>query len=229
MRSRKPAAPLRRLFLLSPARVDGARAGYLLNPAATFTAAERLRSGELTLAAAFAFTSGLYFRGKIVYAERFARRAEGEMVRVITSDGGLLDPDLRITPDRLRAFGEVPIDPSEPRYREPLERSARALAGRLADDGTAILLGSIATPKYRDVLLACFGPRLVFPREFVGRGDMSRGGLLLRAARGGVELEYAAVDGAVYRGKRSPRLAPLPRAEPPPAPARVARRRSRGE
>jgi hypothetical protein len=195
------------LFVLSPARVDGARAGYLLNPTATFEAAERLRSGALTLAEAFAFTSGLYFRGKIAYAERFARRDEGDMVRVITSDGGLLDPDLRITPERLRAFGEVPIDPSEPRYRAPLERSARALAARLADDGTAILLGSIATPKYRDVLLGCFGTRLVFPREFVGRGDMSRGGLLLRAARGGAELEYVAVAGAVYRGKRSPRLA----------------------
>jgi hypothetical protein len=47
------------LFVLSPALVDGARAGYLLNPDATFAAAVRLRSGDLTLGEAFAFTSGL--------------------------------------------------------------------------------------------------------------------------------------------------------------------------
>lgn len=47
----------------------------------------------------------------------------------------------------------------------------------------AVLLGSIATGKYVDTLLAVFGERLVFPATFVGRGDMSRGGLLLRAAR----------------------------------------------
>jgi hypothetical protein len=200
--------PLRRIFLLSPARVDGVRAGYLLATDASFALARRFQREGLPLAEAFAFTSGLYFRGKITYAQRFARPAGAELVRVITSNAGLLDPAARLMPEGLRAFAEVAIDPVEPRYHEPLRRDAAALAARLADDGVAILLGSIATGKYRDVLLDCFGSRLVFPSDFIGRGDMSRGGLLLRAAADGVELGYAAVAGAVLRGRRPPRLAP---------------------
>jgi len=210
----RTAAPLRRVFLLSPARVDGVRAGYLLNPAADFALARRFRDEGLPLADVFAFTSGLYFRGKITYAQRFARPDGGELVRVITSNAGLLDPAVRLTPAGLRAFAGVAIDPAEPRYHAPLQRDAAALAARLAADGEAILLGSIATAKYRDVLLACFGSRLVFPSDFVGRGDMSRGGLLLRAAGDGVELAYAAVAGAVYHGQRPPRLAPRPPRRP---------------
>jgi hypothetical protein len=38
---------------------------------------------------------------------------------------------------------------------------------------------------------------------------MSRGGLLLRHAREGVELEYAPVAGAVLHGARPPKLPPL--------------------
>jgi hypothetical protein len=203
--------PLRRVFLLSPARVDGVRAGYLLRDGAVFPLALRFRSEGLPLADVFSFSSGLYFRGKITYARRFASVAGGELVRVITSNAGLVDPALHLTPDALRAFGEVPIDPADARYHEPLRRDACALAARLAEEGDAILLGSIASPKYRDVLLDCFGERLVFPRDFIGRGDMSRGGLLLRAAEAGVELEYAAVDGAVLRGARPPRLGAKPR------------------
>lgn len=206
MRSR--ATAVRRVFLLSPARVDGVRAGYMLNPEARFPLAQRFHAEGLPLADVFAFTSGLYFRGKITYARAFARPDAGDVVRVITSNAGLADPASRLVPEDLRKFGEVPIDPAEPRYHEPLRRDARALARRLADDGVAILLGSIATAKYRDVLLECFGDRLVFPGAFVGRGDMSRGGLLLRAARDGVELDYAIVAGAVVRGPRPPRLAP---------------------
>lgn len=73
-----------------------------------------------------------------------------------------------------------------------------------------VLLGSIATGKYADTLLAVLGERLVFPALFVGRGDMSRGGLLLRAVRDGRELDYVPVAGTVRRGRRPPRLAPLP-------------------
>lgn len=225
---------LERVFLLSPAKVGGVRAGYLLNPDATFALARRFHRGGLSLAEVFAFTSGLYFRGKITYAQRFAR-PDADVVRVITSNAGLVDPALELAPDGLRAFGGVDIDPADARYHAPLRRDACALAERLADDGVAILLGSIATAKYRDVLLDCFGARLVFPPDFVGRGDMSRGGLLLRAARDGVELTYAAVAGAAYRGKRPPRLTPLRPAAPAspggelaataaPAPVRARRR-----
>jgi hypothetical protein len=50
---------------------------------------------------------------------------------------------------------------------------------------------------------------LTFPTEFVGRGDMSRGGLLLRCVRDAHELRYVPVAGAIRRGKRPPKLEPL--------------------
>ena len=61
------------------------------------------------------------------------------------------------------------------------------------------------------MLTAIFGERLRFPIDFVGRGDMSRGGLLLRKASEGVELPYEAVLGAVLHGARPPKLPPLAR------------------
>jgi hypothetical protein len=47
---------------------------------------------------------------------------------------------------------------------------------------------------------------LLFPSEFVGRGDMSRGGLMLRSAREGIELDYVPASGAILRGRRPPKL-----------------------
>lgn len=197
---------LPRVFLLSPARVSGVRARLLLNPLAPFALARQFQREGLPLADVFAFASALYFRGKITYARRFAREAEGELIRVITTNAGLVDPLTPVTPASLAAFGAVDIHEDDPRYRGPLQRDAQALADRLDRNGTAILLGSIATAKYRDVLLECFGTRLMFPPDFVGRGDMSRGGLMLRHARAGTELPYAPVHGAITRGKRAPRL-----------------------
>jgi hypothetical protein len=69
-------------------------------------------------------------------------------------------------------------------------------------------LGSIATGKYVDLLLEVFDGRLLFPLEFVGRGDMSRGGLMLRCAADNIELEYAPVRGAIRHGSRPPKLTP---------------------
>lgn len=197
---------MRKVFLLSPARVGGARANLLLNPEATFPLALRFRREGLSLADVFAFTSGLYFRGKILYARRFTESdAPRSAIRVITANAGLLDPEQVVTPEQLRAFGTVDITADDPRYYEPLRRDADALAAMLEPDGLAVLLGSIATAKYRDVLLASFTQRLVFPADFVGRGDLSRGGLMLRAARIGVELRYVSALGAVFRGRRPPR------------------------
>ncbi|MEO5961065.1 MAG: hypothetical protein ABIR80_18310 [Opitutaceae bacterium] len=200
---------MQRLFLLSPAKVSGARAKLLLNPNAPFALAREFHRAGLPLADVFTFASGLYFRGKIAYARHFARASTGEIIRVITTNAGLLDPSTHVTPAALRRFGEVDIHADDPRYRRPLARDAKALALKLAKDGQAILLGSIATAKYRDLLLESFGARLVFPRDFVGRGDMSRGGLLLRAVRSGVELPYLPVQGAVFKGTRAPRIAEM--------------------
>lgn len=204
-------AKVRRVYLISPANVAGLRAAQLLNPEASFPLARKFRADGVSIGEVFTFLSALYFRGKIGYALRFARVEDGDVVRIITTNRGLLDPATVITPKELRAFGKVDIDEDNPNYRKPLTRDAKALAKRLDNDGEVVLLGSIATGKYREILSECFGDRLVFPKEFVGRGDMSRGGMLLRAVRDGEELGYQRVEGATLRGKRAVKLEKLPR------------------
>ena len=192
-----------RVFLLSPANCGGERAQLLFNPRAKFELAQRLRTEDASLGEVFSFLSGLYFRGKLAYAERFG------LPLVITTNAGLVPADTRITLETLRAAARVNIKAANPRYRRPLLASARTVAEHLGPDGAVTLLGSIASDKYVDALLSVFGERLTFPLEFVGRGDMSRGGLLLRCVRAGQELTYMPVAGAVRHGPRPPRLTPM--------------------
>jgi hypothetical protein len=199
-----------RIFLLSPAYAGGRRAQMLLNERASFELARRLRAQSgATIAEVFTFLSGLYFRGKIAYATTFARTPNGSCgVFVITPTRGLVDARSTITLADLREFAAVAIDEADPRYRKPLERSVRRLAKTLGNSGEVVLLGSIATRKYVDVFLKYFEERLRFPAHFVGRGDMSRGGLMLRCAADREELSYISVKGAVLHGARPPKLAP---------------------
>jgi hypothetical protein len=199
-----------RIFLLSPAYAGGERARMILRDQAQFSLARQLRGRHgAPIADVFTFLSGLYFRGKIAYAKTFARAAGGiSGVLVITPTRGLIDARTRIRLDDLREFAEVDIHEDDPRYRLPIERDARHLATKLSAQSEVILLGSIATGKYVEVLLASFGQRLRFPAEFVGRGDMSRGGLMLRCAADRQELSYIPVAGAILNGKRPPKLAP---------------------
>jgi hypothetical protein len=202
---------VQRLFLLSPAHCGGERARLVFRKEADFDLARRLRSEEgAQLGEVFSFLSGLYFRGKLTYARAYARPPEGVPgVLVITPNRGLLPADVPVDLAGLRAFARVDIQEDDARYARPLRRDARLLAARLDRDAEVVLLGSIATGKYRSVLSEVFGERLLFPSSFVGRGDMSRGGLMLRAAREGRELEYAPVLGAVLHGARPPRLAAM--------------------
>lgn len=85
-------------------------------------------------------------------------------------------------------------------------RDAKRIRAEIDDGAEVVLLGSIATGKYVDPLLTVFGARLVFPETFVGRGDMSRGGILLRSTRAERELTYVPVAGAVRHGRRPPKL-----------------------
>jgi hypothetical protein len=204
------------VFLLSPAHAGGPRGKMVLSDRAKFDLAVRLRSGEgVAIGEVFAFISGLYFKGKLAYALEFARPPEpgapltGSGALVITPSAGLRPVETAITMDALRAFGQVDIAANDPRYRDPLLRSARALNEEIGPDCEVVLLGSIASAKYVDVLLDVFADRLLFPIEFVGRGDMSRGGLLLRSVRAGEELTYVPVKGAVRHGPRPPKLAPI--------------------
>jgi hypothetical protein len=166
----------------------------------------RLSDGGAPLGEVFTWMSSLYFRGKLAYANRFGRAL------VIAPGRGLVPADMPIRITDLEEMAAVPVDEDEPRFREPLVRDANALERALGAGGHAVLLGSVASQKYVTPLLEVFGDRLLFPSTFVGRGDMSRGGLLLRCAKSGTPLECVPVRGAVRHGPRPPRLGPLPRA-----------------
>lgn len=181
----------------------------LVNPEATFDLAQRIRNGGAPLGEIFSFLSGLYFRGKLTYANHFARPHGGvPAVWIITSSDGLVPATRVVNAAELKSYGKVDIDPSEARYLRSLQASAGALAQKLSLDGELVLLGSVGTSKYVEPLIEIFSERLKFPVEFVGRGDMSRGGLLLRCAEADAELEYACLLGAVRHGKRPPKLEP---------------------
>ena len=183
-----------RVFLLSPAHLGGERARILLREEASFDLANRVREVGAPVGEIFAFLSGLYFRGKLHYATAFAAppRSDVAPAYVITSNRGLCTVDARFTKRELEDFGTVDIDARNEAYRKPLERDARKLAKKIGD-AEVVLLGSVASTKYIEVLEEIFAERLVFPIDFVGRGDMSRGSLMLRAARSGVELPYVSV------------------------------------
>jgi hypothetical protein len=202
-----------KVFVLSPARCDGRRAQALLNPAAEFPLAVELRQPEgAKLGDAFSFLSGLYFRGKLTYARAFAAVAGiAAPIRIITTDRGLVIPEYRVRPEDLDDFARVDLGAAGEEFERPLVRDADRLAADLPHDTLVVLLGSIATNKYCGPLLRIFGDRLVFPGEFVGRGDMSRGGLMLRCARDGREMEYIPVSTAVRHGKRPPKLPKIPK------------------
>jgi hypothetical protein len=121
--------------------------------------------------------SGLYFRGKLAYASAFARPPAGSTgVLVITSNRGLVAPDALVTAEDLVAFSRIPIDAQDERYSQPLVQDALKLAAVSSNGCSIVLLGSIASGKYIDHLLPIFAGDLEFPLEFVGRGDLSRGG-----------------------------------------------------
>ncbi|HEX5658634.1 MAG TPA: hypothetical protein VFX59_15630 [Polyangiales bacterium] len=197
-----------RVFLLSPARSAGTRASLLMHAAFEPGASLQSESGA-ALGDVFAWLSSLYFRGKLTYATKFAL-AVGKVpgALIITPGQGLCRPATRIRAHELAAIGQVEVGDNDS-FRGPLVRDAERLSREHA--GEVVLLGSIATPKYVDPLLGVFGERLLFPREFVGRGDMSRGGMLLRAAREGRELDYVPVHDAPRTGRRATRLSLLPR------------------
>src|SRR3954468_20699042 len=159
-----PGEPHPRVFLLSPARAGGERMGLLLSPRAGFALAWEFQRNGAPLGELFQFASGLYFRGKLALARAFARppRGGGGALAIVPGRG-LMDVDERITAEELRAMAEVPVDLRDARYRAPLERDVQELARRLGERGEAVLLGSIATAKYADVLLDALGDRLLFP------------------------------------------------------------------
>lgn len=219
---------MNRIFLLSPAHSGGQRAGWLTRPGASFELARRLQIHDATLGEVFAFCSGLYFRGKLAYAQHFCQPPPGvKGVYIITSSRGLVPEHQEIGLKEMEEFSRVAVDVTVPAFQEPLRRSVRELVSAVA--GTKgkkkgpkalppcefVLLGSIATGKYVDALLPLLGDTLKFPEEFVGRGDLSRGGLMLKCVRENAELQYALLREAKRQGHRAKRIGDMPQSSTP--------------
>ena len=202
----------RRIFLLSPANIGGIRGQFVMREGADFEMAQRLRQSGVPLGELFSFISGLYFRGKLAYARAFCDVPPNIVgAFVITSRGGLISPDAIITLVRLQEISSGSLDPTDCHYRSLLEGDAQILAETCGKACQIVLLGSIATGKYIDPLLAVFGAQLMFPAEFAGRGEMSRGGLMLRCVQAGQPLTYLPVLGATRHGPKPPKVAALRR------------------
>ncbi|MGN6734449.1 MAG: hypothetical protein ACTHMB_21165 [Candidatus Binatia bacterium] len=187
-----------RVFILSPANCNGLRARWVLKKSSRSDLAMRLRSAGVSLGEVFTYLSALYFRGTLAYARNFAEPPSScPGILIITPTAGLLAHDTLIRLSRLRGFGRVPIHVKNQTYRAALRRSAKDLVNQLGTECQIVLLGSVATGKYLDILGPIFGTRLRVPAEFVGLGDMARGGLLLRCVRENRQLNYVEVASVV--------------------------------
>jgi len=195
---------MKRIFFLSPAHSGGKRAAMLVSSMGAFELARQVQIGAASIGDVFAFCSGLYFRGKLAYARHFAKPPEGVPgVQIITPSRGVVAADTLIGASDLCEFAKVPVDTKEPRFTGPLKNSVCSITG--IDSSEVVLLGSIATGKYADTLLPILGERLLFPTEFAGRGDMSRGALLLRRLAENKELAYMPLARASAAFKGLPR------------------------
>jgi hypothetical protein len=181
----------------------------ILAPEAVLPLARAVRSREgAPLGEVFSFVSSLYFRGKVAYAAAFGRPPDDLTGALVISPGeGLRAVNEPVTAGRLRAWRDVEIDDRNQTFTRPLVEDAAALERAYGATTRFVLLGSVASNKYVSPLTEVFGDHLLFPPDFVGRGDMSRGALMLRAAREGRELAYRVVEGAIRRGARAASIA----------------------
>jgi len=195
--------PRPRIFLLSPANASGIRGQRLLGSEAKSQLAQRLRQSGAPIGEVYQFISSLYFRGKLAYAEKFKNPPPGVTGVHIITGAGLMLPETVVTLDELRRISATPIDAENSQYRLPLDRHLFQLRSLAGCETEVILLGSLATSKYLTPLLAVFGERLLFPEVFLGRGDMSRGSLLLRCCFAASPLTYLPAARLATGRKRS--------------------------
>jgi hypothetical protein len=183
-----------RIFLLSPANASGIKGQRLLNGTAPSEFAKRLTHSGVPLGEVYRFISSLYFRGKLDYAERFQNPPQGVPGVHIITGSGLILPETLVTLEKLRRISATPIDAKNSQYRRLLDCDLLRLRELAGADTDVILLGSVATSKYTTPLQEVFGNRLLFPRDFLGLGDMSRGSVLLRCCAQASELAYIPVE-----------------------------------
>lgn len=193
-----------KIFLLSPANTSGIRAKQFMSSRSNSDVVRMYRSPEgVPIALAYTYMSSLYFRGKIGYALHFAdppAGVDGTGIYVIAPGFGLVPPEWRVTQERMETLRKTPVDMKNRTYVRTLRNTAEELAAKLGRGTPVVLLGSVASGKYVDVLLPIFREQLRFPKLFAGLGDMSRGGLMLRAVRADKELEYTTLDAPRHRG-----------------------------
>jgi hypothetical protein len=183
-----------RIFLLSPANASGIKGQRLLSGTAQSEFAQRFASSGIPLGEVYRFISSLYFRGKLDYAERFQNPPQGVGGVQIITGAGLMLPQTPVTLDELRRISATPIDAKNPQYRLHLDFDLLRLRELMSCETDVILLGSVATTKYITPLREVFGERVLFPGDFLGCGDMSRGSMLLRCCAQGSELAYMPVE-----------------------------------
>jgi hypothetical protein len=203
-----------KVFLISPATAHGPRALSLRRPGSSSALARRLRAEGVPLGDVFSVLSGLYFRGKLEYARAFAHVPGEETggVHIITMTDGLVSPTARITSQDLERYALCSEGAAA--AMSTLEETAVALSQRIGSDADVVLLGSVSTGKYTDLLAPIFGARLLFPRDVLHLGQLARGALFLRRARERHELEYMPVAEIVRAGRR---VSIRPEPAPPPA------------
>jgi hypothetical protein len=187
-----------RIFLLSPANAAGVRGQRLFSQEAEFDLARRLRELGAPLGEVYRFISSLYFRGKLDYAERFQSPPHGVAGVQIITGAGLMLPGTLVTLNDLRRISSIPIDAGNSHYRLSLDSDLLRLREMVGTETDIILLGSVASSKYIAPLREVFGPRLLFPKDFLGLGDMSRGSMLLRCCAQAAELVYLPVEHIAY-------------------------------
>jgi hypothetical protein len=183
-----------RIFLLSPANAAGIRGQRLFSRDAEFDLARKLRDFGAPLGEVYRFISSLYFRGKMDYAEKFQSPPQGVAGVQIITGAGLMLPETLVTLNDLRRISSIPIDATNSSYRLPLDSDLLRLREAAGDETDIILLGSVASSKYVAPLREVFGKRLLFPKDFLGLGDMSRGSMLLRCCEQAAELVYLPVE-----------------------------------
>lgn len=183
-----------RIFLLSPANASGVNGQRLLGASGESDLALRLRGSGAPLGEVYRFISRLYFRGKLDYAEKFQNPPRGIAGVQIITGAGLMLPETVIALSDLRRISSTAIDIKNSHYRRPLDSDLLRLREVVGNETDVILLGSVATSKYITPITEVFRERLLFPKDFLGRGDMSRGSMLLGCCAQGLELEYLPVE-----------------------------------
>ena len=174
--------------------MSGIRGQRLLSETGPSELARRLRESSAPIGEVYRFISSLYFRGKLEYAEKFQNPPSGVAGVQIITGHGLMLPQTTISLTELRRISATEIDAGNSDYRRSLDCDLLKLREMSSGETEIILLGSIATSKYITPIREVFGERFLFPKEFRGLGDMSRGSILLKCCSQGRELAYLPVE-----------------------------------